>query len=90
MTILPYGLDDDDILTLHRYRPFGVNGIDRILRKLKHAVTPEPEETITLPVQLPAGVVNWLASTDPHFRNEGHLGQALNALTHAARYGVRQ
>lgn len=77
-------LDDDDILVLRRYQPIGAKGLDRLLTRLKHAVTPTPETRIILTVEIPRGTLQYLQAM-PHHSDLGHTGVALNALARAAR-----
>lgn len=78
-------LDDDDILTLRRYRPFTNSGIDRVLTKVKQAVAAQRPPTRIVAVELPHDVYDWLAATDITFNDLGNSGAALNALVKAAK-----
>ena len=90
MTALELDLSDDDIAALKRWRAIAPGGVNDILTKLKHAVTPTPEPHVYITIALPPETAAWYAASNHHYDDTGHAGVALNAVTHAARWAKRQ
>ena len=91
MTALELDLSDDDIAALKRWRAIAPGGVNDILTKLKHAVTPTPEPHVYITIALPPETAAWYAANTTTFDDDlGHAGVALNAVTHAARWAKRQ